>query len=174
MLLIIGAVISSLTVGISGLLVNSLGQIKEGTKLYDVFDTETLEFISEYFGRGGKKREWLENTCLVSFRSRGVDKEMILYSSPGKRSEIKIDDFPFTCKKELDQPWRCVVGQNKKKRPIPTPVAMPAQREKPYVDNPYKKTCLELFISPQGKSSAVSKPIKSTPILKTVQVMIDI
>ena len=59
--------LTQLAVEDSRLFVNSIGQIKEGTKLSQVFDLETLEFLGVYFGRPGQKREWLKQTCHVSF-----------------------------------------------------------------------------------------------------------
>ena len=172
MLIIIGAVVTQLTdpENLEEDSVNKFGQIKEGFKLNLEFDQDNLDFLSLYF-KQGKKKEWLEQTCCISFRLSGIDREMILFASEHKRSKIDVKNFLALYVNELDQPWRSVVGQNKKKRPISTPVALPAQQVNSYVETPLKKTCLELFISPQGKSIAVSKTMKSTPILKAVQVI---
>ena len=47
--------------------INAIGQIKEGIKLQLVFDKETLDFLALYF-KQGKKKEWLEQACLISFQ----------------------------------------------------------------------------------------------------------
>ena len=72
--------------------INAIGQIKEGIKLQLVFDKETRDFISLYF-KQGKKKEWLDQVCFISFQLGGEDKEMILYASE-KCSKIDVELFP--------------------------------------------------------------------------------
>ena len=82
--------------------VTAMGQLKAGMKLVHYFDEETLEFISKYF-RKGIKKGWLEQTCLVSFRLSGKKKEMVLFASLLRRSNIDISTFPNSFLHELDQ-----------------------------------------------------------------------
>jgi len=94
---------------------DALGQMKKGIKLCDCFDSETLEFICNYFTRG-KKLEWLDQACAISFRLSSFDREMILFASSTKRSKIDLQTFPTSLRSELDQPWRSTVA--KRKRPV--------------------------------------------------------
>ena len=93
--------------------VTAMGQLKAGLKLVHYFDEETLEFISKYFKKGVKKG-WLEQTCLVSFRLSGKHKEMVLFASLLRRSNIDISTFPNSFINELDQSWRSVCSSKKR------------------------------------------------------------
>ena len=92
--------------------VTMMGQLKAGLKLVYYFDEEALEFISKYFRKGAKKG-WLEQTCLVSFRLSGKKKEMVLFASLLRRSNIDISTFPNSSINELDQSWRSVCSSKK-------------------------------------------------------------
>ena len=92
---------------------DSIGQMKQGIKLIEKFEPETLQFISAYFTRGNKY-EWLEQSCYVQLRLRGKFREMILFASSEKRSNIDFSTIPRSCQSHLDESWRYVCQTKKR------------------------------------------------------------
>lgn len=85
--------------------VTAFGQLKAGLKVNQIFDEEICEFISNYFKKGPRKN-WLEESCLISFRLFGPKREVLLFSSSEKRSKIDLSTFPQSCRGQLDQQWK--------------------------------------------------------------------
>ena len=135
--------------------VNAMGQLKAGMKLVHYFDEETLEFISKYF-RKGIKRGWLEQSCLISFRSSGKHKEMVLFASLLKRSKIDLTTFPNSFLNELDQSWRSICS-SKKRDSI-------AVEETLSLQTPSKVTCRRESITPIEKQTNISNEMSLVPI----------
>jgi hypothetical protein len=80
-----------------------MGQMK-GIRLCSVFDEETREFLTLYFTRG-KKADWLQYVCDISFQLKGIYREILLYAASFKRSTITQDQihaFPKACVNDLD------------------------------------------------------------------------
>ena len=73
-------------------------QISKPFQCSEVFDEETLAFISQYLRKGAKKR-WFESNCLVSFRQCGAKKQMYLYGDKIIRSKIDYANFPYRASK---------------------------------------------------------------------------
>jgi hypothetical protein len=119
MLIQVAVVIAGLTDQQRSYSLNSNGQMK-GIRLCSVFDEETREFLTLYFPRG-KKLEWLEGVYDISFQSRGLKKEILLYAAPFKRSTVtleQINAFPKAFVNDMNQRWRSVVSSNGKRSAV--------------------------------------------------------
>jgi hypothetical protein len=82
---------------------NIYGEFRSGIDLNKVFDDpEIQEFLSSYLLLG-KKRQWLEETCHVKMKQKGSYKEIYLFASSNKRSNINVSTFPLIFQKDLDK-----------------------------------------------------------------------
>jgi hypothetical protein len=64
----------------------------------------------------GKRRQWLEETCHVKMKQRGSYKEIYLFASSNKRSNMDVSTFPLIFQKDLDENWGSVLEKRKSKK----------------------------------------------------------
>jgi hypothetical protein len=130
--------------------VTAFGQLKAGLKLDQNFDEETRKFISNYFRKGARKN-WLEESCLISFRFLGQKREILLFASSEKRSKIDLSTFPQSCRGQLDQQWRSVCNSKKREASAIAEISS--------FQSPTKTLCIRDSITPIEKQIIRSREI---------------
>jgi hypothetical protein len=122
---------------------NIFGQLKQGIKVVDSFDPEIRNFISSYLLRG-RRKDWVELTCRITFKHYGKNMEMFLSVDPKSRSQIDIATFPSQFVHDLDCDWRSLLGRSRMKK-------RSNEEMTPHV-TPSKKPCDPKNLSPMIKS----------------------